>query len=64
MGPSAVAAVRQRINGGGMHVPDGVGPNIQHIPRSVYHWSLTGIAGNPFPVYFFIMAPSGPFDVP
>jgi hypothetical protein len=25
---------------------------------------LTGIAGNPLPVYFFMIAPSGPFEVP
>jgi hypothetical protein len=58
-----VEGVHLHIDEGGRREQDVEVPihQIHHQSTSI---RLTGIAGKPFPVYFFMIAPSGPFDVP
>lgn len=58
-----VEGVLRRIDEDGKRGPDVVVPTRQ-LNETCSTSPLTGMAGNPFPVYFFIIAPSGPFDVP
>jgi hypothetical protein len=59
-----VEGVRLHTNVGGRRVPNVEVPVCQLFAIDTHLIFLTGIAGNPFPVYFFMIAPSGPFDVP
>jgi hypothetical protein len=58
-----VGGVHRHIDGDGRRERDVGVPNHQ-FDRPSTRGRHTGIAGKPFPVYFFMIAPSGPFDVP